>query len=85
MAIPKSKTEEKQFKAVISRAKKKGYSKQRTMDALKPAQLQLKMQWMMTPVTSPESKTVAKDYKKSQRLMKYLDKKWKDVKVKDVV
>jgi len=70
---------EKQFNTIIRRAKKKGYSKEKTISAVKDLQLQAHMMWMLTPVTSPKSKGLAKDYRKAVQLESYARKNWKKI------
>ena len=37
------------------------------------------MMWMLTPVTSPKSKGLAKDYRKAVQLESYARKNWKKI------
>lgn len=73
--------ENKQFQDVIKRAKSKGYSKKKLMDSIDQIQTDLKLRWMMTPVTFPESESLKRDLQKTYRLESYAKKHWKLKKV----
>jgi len=71
-----SETEKSKFDAVIKRAKAKGFSKKKVLESARSLLLQFKMGWMLEPVTTERSKSLARDIATSQRMIAYIDKNW---------
>lgn len=64
------------FASGIAEAKKRGFTKERFMQGIRGMQLQFQMGWMLEPVTTERSASLARDYDTTVRLLKYAEKNW---------
>jgi len=68
--------EASKFESAIVEAKKKGFSKERFLEGVRGMHLQFQMGWMLEPVTSERSASLACDYATTERLLKFAEHNW---------